>query len=246
MDEAVTRWLEAIAEDELNNEDVERSLRYAKDLEQGLAKIRTFSQGVAIFGSARLAKNGKWCKLARELGYKLAQNGHPVITGGGPSIMEAANRGAYEAGGRSIGLNIELPHEQQINAYVTDHMEFHYFFARKVMLTMSSKVYVFFPGGYGTLDEYSEIQLLMQEGKMPKMPIFLIGKSFWKPLDRWFETKMQKSLKTINAVDRKLYKITDNIDEVVKAANKIGHRSIYDNLYNIHPSSNSRIYKKII
>ena len=246
MDEAVTRWLEAIAEDELNNEDVERSLRYAKDLEQGLAKIRTFSQGVAIFGSARLAKNGKWCKLARELGYKLAQNGHPVITGGGPSIMEAANRGAYEAGGRSIGLNIELPHEQQINAYVTDHMEFHYFFARKVMLTMSSKVYVFFPGGYGTLDEYSEIQLLMQEGKMPKMPIFLIGKSFWKPLDRWFEIKMQKSLKTINAVDRKLYKITDNIDEVVKAANKIGHRSIYDNLYNIHPSSNSRIYKKII
>lgn len=246
MDETVTRWLEAIAEDELNNEDVERSLRYAKDLEQGLAKIRTFSQGVAIFGSARLAKNGKWCKLARELGYKLAQNGHPVITGGGPSIMEAANRGAYEAGGRSIGLNIELPHEQQINAYVTDHMEFHYFFARKVMLTMSSKVYVFFPGGYGTLDEYSEIQLLMQEGKMPKMPIFLIGKSFWKPLDRWFETKMQKSLKTINAVDRKLYKITDNIDEVVKAANKIGHRSIYDNLYNIHPSSNSRIYKKII
>ena len=246
MDETVTRWLEAIAEDELNNEDVERSLRYAKDLEQGLAKIRTFSQGVAIFGSARLAKNSKWCKLARELGYKLAQNGHPVITGGGPSIMEAANRGAYEAGGRSIGLNIELPHEQQINAYVTDHMEFHYFFARKVMLTMSSKVYVFFPGGYGTLDEYSEIQLLMQEGKMPKMPIFLIGKSFWKPLDRWFETKMQKSLKTINAVDRKLYKITDNIDEVVKAANKIGHRSIYDNLYNIHPSSNSRIYKKII
>ena len=246
MDETVTRWLEAIAEDELNNEDVERSLRYAKDLEQGLAKIRTFSQGVAIFGSARLAKNSKWCKLARELGYKLAQNGHPVITGGGPSIMEAANRGAYEAGGRSIGLNIELPHEQQINAYVTDHMEFHYFFARKVMLTMSSKVYVFFPGGYGTLDEYSEIQLLMQEGKMPKMPIFLIGKSFWKPLDRWFEIKMQKSLKTINAVDRKLYKITDNIDEVVKAANKIGHRSIYDNLYNIHPSSNSRIYKKII
>ena len=246
MDETVTRWLEAIAEDELNNEDVERSLRYAKDLEQGLAKIRTFSQGVAIFGSARLAKNSKWCKLARELGYKLAQNGHPVITGGGPSIMEAANRGAYEAGGRSIGLNIELPHEQQINAYVTDHMEFHYFFARKVMLTMSSKVYVFFPGGYGTLDEYSEIQLLMQEGKMPKMPIFLIGKSFWKPLDRWFETKMQKSLKTINAVDRKLYKITDNIDEVVKAANKIGHRSIYDNLYNIHPSSNSRFYKKII
>lgn len=231
MDTAVTKWLEAIANEEFNQEDVDRSLRYAKDLERGLAKIRTFSQGVAVFGSARLDPDSKWCKLAHKLGFLLAQNGHPVITGGGPSIMEAANRGAYEAGGRSIGLNITLPHEQHINPYVTDQMEFHYFFARKVMLTMSSKVYVFFPGGYGTLDEYSEIQLLMQEGKMPKMPIFLIGKSFWKPLDRWFETKMQKSFKTINPKDRKLYKITDDITEVVKAANKIGHRSIYDNIY---------------
>ena len=104
--------------------------------------------------------------------------------------MEAANKGAYEAGGRSIGLNIQLAHEQHINQYVTDEMEFHYFFARKVMLTMSSKVYVFFPGGFGTLDEFSEILILMQEGKMPKMPMFLIGKSFWKPLDRYLASKM--------------------------------------------------------
>ena len=172
MDESITNWLDQIAQNKLNPEDVERSLRYAKDLEQGLAKIRTYSQGVSIFGSARLPMNGKWCKLAEQLGYKLAQNGHPVITGGGPSIMEAANKGAYEAGGRSIGLNIQLAHEQHINPYVTDEMEFHYFFARKVMLTMSSKVYVFFPGGFGTLDEFSEILILMQEGKMPKMPMF--------------------------------------------------------------------------
>ena len=224
MDEAITKWLDQIAENKLNPEDVERSLRYAKDLEQGLAKIRTYSQGVSIFGSARLPMNGKWCKLAEQLGYKLAQNGHPVITGGGPSIMEAANKGAYEAGGRSIGLNIQLAHEQHINQYVTDEMEFHYFFARKVMLTMSSKVYVFFPGGFGTLDEFSEILILMQENKMPKMPMFLIGKSYWK-------SKMQRA-GTINAADRKIYRITDNIDEVVEAANKIGHRSIYDNLYN--------------
>ena len=222
MDEAITKWLDQIAENKLNPEDVERSLRYAKDLEQGLAKIRTYSQGVSIFGSARLPMNGKWCKLAEQLGYKLAQNGHPVITGGGPSIMEAANKGAYEAGGRSIGLNIQLAH---------DEMEFHYFFARKVMLTMSSKVYVFFPGGFGTLDEFSEILILMQENKMPKMPMFLIGKSYWKPLDRFFASKMQRA-GTINAADRKIYRITDNIDEVVEAANKIGHRSIYDNLYN--------------
>ena len=211
MDESITNWLDEIAQNKLNPEDVERSLRYAKDLEQGLAKIRTYSQGVSIFGSARLPMNGKWCKLAEQLGYKLAQNGHSVITGGGPSIMEAANKGAYEAGGRSIGLNIQLAHEQHINPYVTDEMEFHYFFARKVMLTMSSKVYVFFPGGFGTLDEFSEILILMQEGKMPRMPMFLIGKSFWKPLDRFFAAKMQP-LKTINASDRKIYRITDDID----------------------------------
>ena len=231
MDDVVTKWLEEIAENKLNAEDVERSLRYAKDLERGLAKIRTYAQGVSIFGSARLPMDGKWCKLAEQLGYKLAQNGHPVITGGGPSIMEAANKGAYEAGGRSIGLNIQLAHEQHINPYVTDEMEFHYFFARKVMLTLSSKVYVFFPGGFGTLDEFSEILILMQEGKMPKMPMFLIGKSFWKPLDRFFANKMTP-LKTINDKDRKIYRITDDIDEVVKAANKIGHVSIYDNIYN--------------
>ena len=231
MDDIVTKWLEEIAENKLNAEDVERSLRYARDLERGLAKIRTYAQGVSVFGSARLPMDGKWCKLAEQLGYKLAQNGHPVITGGGPSIMEAANKGAYEAGGRSIGLNIQLAHEQHINPYVTDEMEFHYFFARKVMLTLSSKVYVFFPGGFGTLDEFSEILILMQEGKMPKMPMFLIGKSFWKPLDHFFATKMTP-LKTINDKDRKIYRITDDIDEVVKAANKIGHVSIYDNIYN--------------
>lgn len=231
MDEAITNWLDAIANEKLNAEDVERSLRYAKDLEQGLAKVRTFAQGVSIFGSARLPEDGKWCKLAEKLGFLLAQNGHAVISGGGPSIMQAANKGAYEAGGRSVGLNIELPHEQHINPYVTDSIEFHYFFARKVMLTIASKVYVFFPGGFGTLDEFSEILILMQENKMPKMPMFLIGKSFWKPLDRYFETKMQK-LGTINPADRKIYKITDDITEVVKAANKIGHPSIYENLYN--------------
>ncbi len=232
MDEEITKWLEDIAAEKFAPEDIDRVLRYAKELERGLAKIRTYSQGVSIFGSARLPMDGKWCQLAEKLGYLLAQNGHPVITGGGPSIMEAANKGAYEAGGRSIGLNIQLAHEQHINPYVTDEMEFKYFFARKVMLTMSSKVYVFFPGGFGTLDEFSEILILMQEGKMPKMPMFLIGKSFWKPLDRWFESKLQKSYKTINPADRKIYKITDDITEVVKAANKVGHRSIYDNIYN--------------
>ena len=229
-EDIINVWLDAINQNKLDKEDVRRSLAYAKDLEQGLSKLRTFSQGVSIFGSARLSEKGKYCRLAEELGRKLAQNGHTVITGGGPSIMEAANKGAYEAGGKTIGLNIQLAHEQHINPYVTDSMEFHYFFARKVMLTMASKVYVYFPGGFGTLDEFSEILILMQEGKMPKMPMFLIGKSFWKPLDRFFATKMQP-IKTIAPDDRKIYRITDDIDEVVEAANKIGHPSIYENIY---------------
>ncbi len=243
MNESILNWLRLIGQQKLDAGDVERSLRYAKDLEQGLAKIRTYSQGVTIFGSARLKPTSKWYRLAEQLGADLAHNGHTVITGGGPGIMEAANKGCFEAGGRSIGLNIQLAHEQHINAYVTDHLEFHYFFARKVMLTFSSKVFVFFPGGFGTLDEFSEILLLVQEGKMPKMPIFLIGKSFWKPLDRWFATKMQYQYKTINPADRQLYTITNDISLVTKAANKIGHPSIHDNLYNNfstsqkHPSS---------
>lgn len=231
MNEALSNWLEEIAKENLHPDDVDRSLRYAQDLEQGLAKIRTYAQGVTIFGSARMKQDNKWCKAAEKLGGELAREGHAVITGGGPGIMEAANKGAYEAGGRSIGLNIRLPHEQHINPYVTDELEFRYFFARKVMLTFSSKVFVFFPGGFGTLDEFSEILLLMQEGKMPRMPMFLIGKEYWGSLDKFITNKMVKN-KLVKASDQKIYKITNDVMDVVKAAEKIGHPSIHENLYN--------------
>jgi len=240
MDDSITNWLDQIAQNKLNPEDVERSLRYAKDLEQGLAKIRTFAQGVSIFGSARFAEDSKWCKSAEKLGQLLAQNGHTVITGGGPGIMQAANKGAYEAGGRSIGLNISLPYEQHVNPYLTDTMEFHYFFARKVMLAYAGKVYVFFPGGWGTMDEFAEILELVHTGKMPRMPIFLFGKSFWRPLDRYYRTKFVQQ-KVIKAAALKLYKLTDDVNEIVKAANKIGHPSIHDNIYNDNHSGTIKI-----
>ena len=166
----------------LNEEDIKRSLKYAHDLGRGLKILRTFSQGVTVFGSARVPEDHRYYKLARELGRRLAENGHAVITGGGPGIMEGANRGAFEYGGRSVGLNITLDHEQFPNPYLTDTMEFHYFFSRKVMLVMASKVFAFFPGGFGTLDELSEVMILEQEDKMPKQPVFLVGKSYWKPL----------------------------------------------------------------
>ena len=215
---------------ELESADYDRAQAYAKDLLSGLKIVRTYPQGVTVFGSARFSENNKYYKEARKLGELLAENGHAVITGGGPGIMEAANRGAYEYGGRSIGLNITLSHEQHPNPYLTDMLQFEYFFARKVMLAMSSKVYVFFPGGFGTMDEFTEILILMQEKKMPVMPLFLFGKSFWKPLDKFYATKMAP-LKTIKPEDRKIYKITDKVEDIVAAANKIGHPKIKTNYY---------------
>ena len=209
--------------------DLERARAYAKDLGSGLQIVRSFPQGVTIFGSARLPQNNWYCKRAYALGKKLAENNHTVVTGGGPGIMEAASRGSYEAGGRTIGLNITLKHEQFPNPYLTDCLTFEYFFARKVALAMAAKVFVFFPGGFGTMDELSEILCLMQEGKMPKMPVFLIGKTYWRRFDLII-LKMLR-LKTISKNDLGIYRITNNIDEVVGAANKIGNLPVSENFY---------------
>lgn len=230
MDKITEEWLNELKVNKISGPDVERSLAYAKDLLHGLSTIRKFSQGVTIFGSARTPETDKYYIKSRELGRLLAENGHPVITGGGPGIMEAANRGAYEYGGRSVGLNIKLPFEQHANPYLTDEMEFHYFFARKVMLVMASKAYAFFPGGFGTLDELSEVLLLIQTNKMPKMPFFFIGKSYWRPLIKFFKISMKKN-HMIKEKDLNLFYLTDDITEVVMAANKIGHIKIDENIY---------------
>lgn len=214
----------------LTEMDQARIAAYLHDLSFGLKEVRSFPQGVTIFGSSRVGENNEYYKQARQLGRLLAQNDHAVTTGGGPGIMEAANRGAFEQGGRSIGFNIYLPHEQHANPYLTDEIDYTYFFARKVMLAMASKAYVYFPGGFGTMDELSELLVLVQEEKMPKMPIFLIGSRFWKPLDKFFQSRMQKS-RLIVAADRKIYTITDDINDVVAAANRLGHPKVRDNLY---------------
>lgn len=209
--------------------DLERANAYAKDLGSGLQIIRTFPQGVTIFGSARLSQDSKYCKMAYKLGRLLAENGHAVITGGGPGIMEAASHGAYEIGGRTIGLNITLAHEQHPNPYLTDCITFEYFFARKVSLAMAAKVFVFMPGGFGTMDELSEVLCLMQEGKMPKMPVFLVGSDYWKGFDKMIGKMIV--LKLITAKDTGIFKITDRLEDVVEAANKIGHPKVSENFY---------------
>ena len=165
--------------------------------------------------------------MAFELGRLLAENGHAVITGGGPGIMEAASHGAYEIGGRTIGLNITLKHEQHPNPFYC--LTFEYFFARKVTLAMAARLFVFFPGGFGTMDELSEILCLMQETKMPKMPVFLIGKQYWRNFDRIIKKMLEMEL--IHLPDTKIFKITDAVREVVKAANKVGHPKISENFY---------------
>ena len=213
----------------LSIEDLERANAYAKDLIGGMQVVRSFPQGVTIFGSARLPQDNKYCQMAYELGRLLAENGHAVVTGGGPGIMEAASHGAYEIGGRTIGFNITLAHEQFPNPYLTNCFTFEYFFARKVSLAMSAKVFVFFPGGFGTMDEISEILCLMQENKMPHMPVFLIGTKFWKNFDRIIGGMLE--LRLISAKDTEIFRITDDVSEVVAAANKIGHPKISENFY---------------
>jgi uncharacterized protein (TIGR00730 family) len=237
-------WLDELKKNKhLTLDDIERSVRYAKDLTTGLATLKSFPQGVTVFGSARLDQTNICYQKASELGTKLAKTGHPVITGGGPGIMEAANRGAFDAGGRSIGLNIHLETEQDLNNYTTDSMEFHYFFARKVMLTFSAKMYVYFPGGFGTLDEFGEVLELAHTAKIPRVPIFLFGSEFWQGLDAWFADKMSQwalietgrpgEMNETGAADsgivknaRELYRITDSVDEIVAAAGVLEARDV--------------------
>lgn len=226
----------------LTIEDLERANAYAKDLGRGLQLVRSFPQGVTIFGSARLPQDSKYCKMAFELGHLLAENGHTVVTGGGPGIMEAVSHGAYEIGGRTIGLNIVLAHEQYPNPYLTEYMNFEYFFARKVSLAMAAKVFVFFPGGFGTMDEISEILCLMQEAKMPKMPVFLIGSDYWKSFDRIIKKMVE--LKLIGEKDTEIFKITDDVRDVVKAANKIGHPKVSENFYDGFKEASALANKK--
>ncbi len=159
-----------------------RIFRIMSELVEGYQFLRQLSKSVTILGSARLKEGSTYYEIARELGSLLAKNNCTVITGGGPGIMEAGNRGAHEAGGESVGLNIELPFEQVVNPYVTKTTSFNYFFTRKVMLTSPASGFVFFPGGFGTMDEFFEVVDMMETGYLPVVPIVLVGRDFWQPL----------------------------------------------------------------
>ncbi len=168
---------------------------------------------VTVFGSARTQVTHRYYDLARRLGRALAEAGFAVATGGGPGIMEAANRGALEANGVSVGLNILLEHEQKPNPYQTLSLDFEYFYARKVMLAKYSVGFVIFPGGFGTLDELAEVLTLVQTQKLHPFPIYLVGSDYWSGLVRWFEENLARE-GAIATDDLKLYKVIDDVTEI--------------------------------
>jgi len=183
---------------------------------QGFEVLRKYGLAATFWGSARLQPNDPYYKAAEELAAKLAKKGFTIISGGGPGIMEASNVGAFKVGGNSIGLNIQLPFEQKLNPYTTESLNFDFFFSRKVMLTFASEVYVYFPGGFGTLDELFEIITLIQTKKIEKLPVILYGRDFWEPLIRFFEKDLLKKYKTISKEDLELFHVTDSVDEAYK------------------------------
>lgn len=188
-----------------------RVFRIMAEFVEGFQFLADFKKTVTFFGSARFPETHKWYKVARELGGLLGKAGFGIITGGGPGIMEAGNRGAVDGKGDSVGLNIQLPYEQRTNSFVRKAKGFYYFFTRKVMLSFSAQAYVFFPGGYGTLDEVFEILTLIQTKKISnKIPVILVGKDFWGDLDMWMKKKLLDQYQTIDPEDLKLYQIVDN------------------------------------
>jgi uncharacterized protein (TIGR00730 family) len=176
---------------DVEGEDDVRLQRIHDEVERGFDALRDIDDGVSVFGSARVGEGHRWYDLGRETGARLADHGFTVITGGGPGLMEAANRGAAEAGGTSIGLNIELPHEQSTNPYVNRSLNFHYFFARKLMFVRYARAFVILPGGFGTLDEMFESLTLIQTRRIKHFPTILVDSAHWRPLLDWIDTSLE-------------------------------------------------------
>lgn len=192
-----------------------RILKIMGEFVSGFEFLRRYGLAATFFGSARTTLPSEYYDDVHKLSSGLVKMGFAIITGGGPGIMEAANKGAYESNGQSVGINIQLPTEQRVNPYVKESSAFHYFFTRKVMLSYASEIYIYYPGGFGTLDELFEILTLVQTGKIGPMPIILVKKDFWQPLLAWIETSLAEQFKTINSEDVNIYHLVDNADEAL-------------------------------
>lgn len=208
---------EARQRHELTDQEIrERMERIDHDFRLAFKLLKGHPSTVSFFGSSVIPESSSYYANARKLARLIVEQlGLTVVSGAGPGIMEAANRGAYEAKGDSVGMAIQLPHEQDTNHFVTRSADFYYFFSRKVALTFTARAYVFFPGGYGTLDELFEILTLKKNGKIPPIPIILFEHDFWNPLHKYLEGVVYEKTKAITKADMQLYIITDDMEEVL-------------------------------
>jgi uncharacterized protein (TIGR00730 family) len=211
--------LETPRPDEFTHTDTWRVFRIMGEFVEGFDELATLTRGVSIFGSARSKPGDADYMAAQETAGLLAAEGYAVITGGGPGIMEAANRGAFEAGGLSIGCNIELPFEQRPNAYQTRSLKFKYFFVRKMMFVKYSLGFIIFPGGFGTFDELFEALTLIQTKKIRNFPVVLFGTDYWRGLLEWFHQAVLPGGK-IGDVDMRIFHVTDSPHEVIEILNR--------------------------
>ncbi|MSR85192.1 TIGR00730 family Rossman fold protein [Candidatus Uhrbacteria bacterium] len=204
-----------------------RIFRIMAEFIEGFEFLSHLRKEVSVFGSARSSPDNHYYQMAKELGRKCAKAGFSMVTGGGPGIMEAANWGAFEAGGESVGLDIALPHEQRRNQYIKRAMGFHYFFTRKVMLSASAQAYIFFPGGFGTLDEFFEIVTLIQTGKMSdQVPVIVVGKKYWAPFVQWMKEALFQENGFISPEDLNIIHVVDSADEALKIIKKTHERTL--------------------
>ena len=202
--------------DQLHHEDSWRLFRILAEFVEGFETLSELQVPlVSVFGSARFGEGHPAYEAGYRLGRALAEAGFGVVTGGGPGGMEAVNRGAYEAGGVSVGLNIELPHEQKPNPYQTHALSLRYFFVRKVLFVRYAVGFVFLPGGFGTLDELSEVLVLLQTEKVHRFPVFLLDRGYWEGLVRWLA--FLRDQKAVGPEDLQLFRLTDEPEEVVQA-----------------------------
>lgn len=196
-----------------------RVLRIQAEFVEGFGSLASLPRAVSVFGSARTPRTDPMYEKARRIGSALVDSGYAVITGGGPGIMEAANRGAKEAGGLSVGLGIELPFEQKINRWVDLGINFRYFFVRKTMFLKYSQAFICMPGGFGTLDELFESLTLVQTKKVTKFPVVLFGSEYWSGLVEWVRSSVLAE-RNISASDMHLIHVTDDVDDALRVVNE--------------------------
>ena len=210
-----------------NKEYRDRLDRMTPEIAAGFDFLENFDYDrvVTIYGSTRIKRGSKVYNQAVDLGQLLAQAGITVVTGGGPGIMEAANRGAFKAGGRSVGINIKLVAQERTNAYVNESIAFNYFFARKLILAHIAQAYVYFPGGFGTLDEFFEITTLISTNKIEEaMPVVLVGKKYWQTLKQWLKATTVDTYDTLTDEKLKIWTIVDSAYEAFELVKNIPRR----------------------